>query len=102
MPLLGYIPSWKPAKAKASPKILDGLETFAKLIKEAQEMIAESKAKNKGKGVVKAWSIRLVDLYMAETNSSKVSLFRMGVFTIWTDLADHCKDQSGSCRTGAD
>jgi hypothetical protein len=32
---LGYIPSWKPAKAKASPKILDGPETFAKLVKEA-------------------------------------------------------------------
>jgi hypothetical protein len=77
LPPLGYIPSWKPAKAKASPKILDGPETFAKLVKEAQEMIAESKAKNKGKGIVKAWSIQLVDLYKAETNSGKVSLFRM-------------------------
>jgi hypothetical protein len=35
LPPLGYIPSWKPAKAKASPKILDGPETFAKLVKEA-------------------------------------------------------------------
>jgi hypothetical protein len=77
LPSLGYIPSWKPAKAKASPKILDGPETLAKLVKEAREMIAESKAKNRGKGVVKAWSIRLVDLYKAEINSGKV-----GVFTI--------------------
>jgi hypothetical protein len=35
-------------------------------------MIAESKAKNRGKGVVKAWSIHLVDLFKAETNSGKV------------------------------
>lgn len=32
---LGYTPSWKPAKAKASPKVLDGPETFVKLLKEA-------------------------------------------------------------------
>ncbi len=79
LPPLGYVPSWKPAKAKTSPKILDGPEKFAKLVKEAREMIAESKAKNKGKGVVKAWSIQLVDLYKAETNSGKVCLFRTDV-----------------------
>jgi hypothetical protein len=45
-------------------------------------MIAESKAKNKGKGVVKAWSIQPVDLYKAETNSGKVNRFRTGVFAI--------------------
>ena len=68
----------KPAKAKAPPKILDGPET--KLVKEAREMIAESKAKNRGKGTIKAWSIYLVDLYKAETNLGKVipSLLEMG------------------------
>lgn len=103
LPPLGYIPSWKPAKAKASPKILDGLETLTKLIKEAREMIAESKAKNRGKGVVKAWSIHLVDLYKAETNSGKVSLPEMGAFVIQTDLMilDHCKDQIRCRPTGA-
>jgi hypothetical protein len=67
-------------------------------------MIAESKAKNRGKGVVKVWSIQLVDLYKAETNLGKVSLFRMGVFAIQTDLVsvDCCKDQSGSHCTRAD
>ena len=54
LPPLGYIPSWKPVKTKSSPKILDGVETFTKLVKEAREIITESKAKNKGKGVVKA------------------------------------------------
>lgn len=74
-----------------------------KLVKEAREMISESKAKNRGKGVVKALSIQLVDLYKAETNLGKVSLFRKGVFAIQTDLVsvDCCKDQSGSRRTRA-
>ena len=80
LPSLGYVPSWKPAKAKTTPKILDGPEALAKLVKEARDMIAESKAKNRGKGVVKAWSIHLVDLYKAETNLGKVSLLEMDVF----------------------
>jgi hypothetical protein len=97
LPPLGYVTSWKPAKAKASPKILDGPEALTKLVKEAREMIAESKAKNRGKGVVKAWSIRLVDLYKAETNSGKVSHVETCMFVTRTDavtvILDYCKGQ---------
>ena len=75
MPLLGYIPSWKPARGKPVPKILDGLETLAKLIKECHDYIIEQKSKNKGKGVVKAWNIQLMDLFKAEIDSGKVRSF---------------------------
>jgi len=54
MPSLGYIPSWKPAQGKPVPKILDGLETLAKLIKECHDYIIKQKSKNKGKDVVKS------------------------------------------------
>jgi hypothetical protein len=49
LPVLGYIPSWKLPKAKASPKIFDRPETFMKLVKGAQEIIVESNVKNRGK-----------------------------------------------------
>ena len=49
---LGYVPSWKSVKSKATPKILDNPDTFSKMVK---EWIDEKKAKKKVKGKVKAW-----------------------------------------------
>ena len=41
MPSLSYISSWKPAQGKPVPKILDGLETLAKLIKDITTQLCE-------------------------------------------------------------
>jgi len=72
MPLLGYIPSWKPAWGKPVPEILDGPETLAKLIKECHDYIIEQQSKNKGRGVVKAWNIQLMDLFKAEAKAPTI------------------------------
>jgi hypothetical protein len=66
VPALGYVPSWKLC-SKVVAKILDGSESFEKLVAEIQDYIREQKAKNRGKGVVKAWSIHLRDLFKEET-----------------------------------
>jgi hypothetical protein len=74
LPALGYTTSWE-AKGRTKPtiKILDGHVAYSKLIAEAREYIAEQKAKNRGKGVVKSWNINLHDLQKAEAQA-KVSI----------------------------
>jgi hypothetical protein len=73
LPPLGYTTSWETkARNKLVPKILDGSESFAKLVKEAREYIRDQKAKNRGKGVVKAWSIQLHNLSAVD---AKVSFY---------------------------
>jgi hypothetical protein len=97
VPSLGYIPSWKMTKGKPTPKILDGPEAFTKLIKEIQGHIGKQKSKNKGKGVVKSWSIHLMDL-KAETEAGKVHMSSVFDMTLANcAMIDLCKGKGNSC-----
>jgi hypothetical protein len=72
---LGYILPWKiKGNAKPSPKILDGDAAFEKLKADIQIWLSEQQAKNKGKGVVKHFTVQLVNL-AADNDASKVRLF---------------------------
>ncbi|KAJ6503538.1 hypothetical protein C8R45DRAFT_1091311 [Mycena sanguinolenta] len=58
---IAYIASYKPKNPKPVPKLLEDEEGWEKLIKDVESYIKDCKAKNKGKGVVKPFTITLVD-----------------------------------------
>ena len=58
---IGYIPSYKPKKPKPIPKLLEDEEAWEKLVDDVSDYITTSKRKKGGKGVVKTFSIAIVD-----------------------------------------
>ena len=58
---LGYVPSFLPKSPKPLPKILDSDSTYEKMLEKIEDHVEHMKSRNKGKGIVKAFSIRLVD-----------------------------------------
>jgi hypothetical protein len=73
---IGYILPWKANKSggKTAPKILDNEEAYEKMKADVAVWRKEQASKNKGKGVVKAFSIQLVDL---NDNSAATKVFGM-------------------------
>jgi hypothetical protein len=100
LPSFGYIPSWSiKSRGKIMPKILDNEASFEKLIKEADEYVQEQKAKNRGKGVVKAWSIHLVDLYKAEREAKVRHTTTIMVLLQYQDLLQPSAKAKASAAT---
>ncbi|KAF9490690.1 hypothetical protein BDN71DRAFT_1511024 [Pleurotus eryngii] len=58
---IGYIPSYKPKSSKPSPKLLEDEEGWIALIEDVWTYIITCRAKYKGKGIVKAFMIILID-----------------------------------------
>ncbi|KAJ3739917.1 hypothetical protein DFH05DRAFT_1463488 [Lentinula detonsa] len=58
---LGYIPSFLPKNPKPLPRALNSNDAYEKMLEKIEEYVLTAKSRNKGKGVVKAFSIRLVD-----------------------------------------
>jgi hypothetical protein len=59
---IGYVLPWKaPRTGKPIAKLLEDEEAFQNLINNVWQYIDEQKAKNKGKGKVKPFSIQIVD-----------------------------------------
>ncbi|KAF8229465.1 hypothetical protein L208DRAFT_1424146 [Tricholoma matsutake] len=58
---IGYIPSYKPKNPRPVPKLLEDAEAWEKLVHDVEEYIKSSKAKNQGKGIVKPFSITIID-----------------------------------------
>ncbi|KAJ7450496.1 hypothetical protein B0H11DRAFT_1877432 [Mycena galericulata] len=58
---IAYIPSYKPKNPKPTPKLLEDEEGWENLVKDVENYISTCKAKNKGKGVVKPFTINLID-----------------------------------------
>jgi len=70
---IGYIPSYKPKHPKPTPKMLEDEESWAALKEDVMEYILASKAKNKGRGTVKPFSIMIIDLSSGtDSNNTKV------------------------------
>jgi hypothetical protein len=73
--LIGYILPWKIKNgSKPAPKLLDDEAAFDKLKEDVEAWRKEQTAKNKGKGVVKQFSIQLTDLRNNEVAHGKVFL----------------------------
>lgn len=58
---IGYVPSYKPKSPKPVPKLLEDDESYEAMLDDIENYIQTSKEKNKGKGIVKAFVIRIVD-----------------------------------------
>ncbi|KAH7924317.1 hypothetical protein BV22DRAFT_1129956 [Leucogyrophana mollusca] len=58
---IGYVPSYKPKNPKPVPKLLEDEESWTKLVADVNEYISSSKAKKKGAGVVKAFTVTIFD-----------------------------------------
>jgi hypothetical protein len=70
---IAYIASYLPKSPKPVPKLLEDERAWKKLVKGAGEYIAECKAKKKGKGVVKAFSIRIIDTSGVDPKAAAVT-----------------------------
>lgn len=53
---IAYIPSYRPKTPKPIPKLLEDTESWEALKDDVAEYISGSKAKNKGRGVVKLFA----------------------------------------------
>jgi hypothetical protein len=74
---IGYIPSYKPKNPKPVPKMLEDEESWEILLDDVSDYIVACKSKNRGKGVVKAFTVILVDMSGPDGNDNgakKVSL----------------------------
>lgn len=58
---IGYIPSYKPKSPKPVPKLLEDEESYETMLEDIEEHINSSKKKNKNKGEVKSFYIRIID-----------------------------------------
>ena len=71
---IGYVLPWnKPKSGKPIPKLLEDEESYCLLVSNIRQHINEQKAKNRGKGVVKPFSITIVDT--SGVGDDKVPLF---------------------------
>jgi hypothetical protein len=59
---IGYIPSYKPKNPKPIPKMLEDEESWEILLDDVSDYIVACKSKNRGKGIVKAFTVILVDM----------------------------------------
>jgi len=67
------LPWNKPKSGKPIPKLLEDEESYCLLVSNIRQHINEQKAKNRGKGVVKPFSITIVDT--SGVGDDKVPLF---------------------------
>ncbi|KAJ7480177.1 hypothetical protein B0H11DRAFT_1725074 [Mycena galericulata] len=68
---IAYIPSYQPKTPKPIPKLLENAAAWKKLIEGVGVHIETAKAKNKGKGVPKPFSIQIVDTSGGEPKTNK-------------------------------
>lgn len=68
---IGYTPSYKPRNPKPLPKLLDDEESWELLVSDVQKFIQKEQKKNRGKGEVAPFSIRLTDMSNVDEPSSK-------------------------------
>ncbi len=57
---IGYIPSFLPKSPKPLPRLLEDEESYGMMIEDINDFIAASRAKNRGKGVVKPFHIQII------------------------------------------
>jgi len=67
---IGYIFSFVPRSPKPIPKFLDTPAAWNQLLCDAATYIASEKAKNRSKGVVRAWRIRIEELQASKGGTS--------------------------------
>jgi hypothetical protein len=78
---ISYIPSYKLKNPKPIPKMLDDKESWEILLDDVSDYIEACKSKNRGKGMVKPFTVLLVDMMVPDGNGGKkVSL------AIYTDF----------------
>jgi hypothetical protein len=70
--VIAYIPSYLPKNPKPIPKLLEDKKSWKKLVESVKAHIKTSRDKNKGKGVVKPFSIQIIDT-SGPAGDSKVS-----------------------------
>jgi hypothetical protein len=67
---IGYILPWKaPRTGKPVAKLLEDEQSFDKLVENIWAYIDEQKAKNRGKGKVKPFTVQIVDTGPQDANS---------------------------------
>jgi len=59
---IAYVPSYKPKTSKPVPKLLEDEDDWEKLLDDVEKYRAVCTGKSKGKGVVKAFVIMLIDM----------------------------------------
>lgn len=69
---IGYIPSYKPKNPKPIPKMLEDEESWEILLDDVSDYIMACKSKNRGKGVVKAFTVILVDMSVPDGKDNGV------------------------------
>ncbi|KAJ8579516.1 hypothetical protein M405DRAFT_754395, partial [Rhizopogon salebrosus TDB-379] len=84
---IAYIPSYRPKTPKPIPKLLEDTESWEALKDDVAEYISGSKAKNKGRGVVKPFVMMIIDTSLTgESDNRKVSM-----------ILGHCKLTMADC-----
>ena len=68
---IGYIFSFLPKTPKPWPKFLDGEKAWNLLVCDAATWIEAEKRKNKNKGIVRPWFMRIEDLAEEKTATPK-------------------------------
>lgn len=58
---VGYIPSYKPKNSKPVPKLLETSEAYERMMDDIDDYRTACKEKNRGRGKVKPFTIRIVD-----------------------------------------
>ena len=90
---IGYIPSYKPKNPKPIPKMLEDEESWEILLDDVSDYISACKSKNRGKGMVKPFTVILVDMSgpdVKDNGPKKVSFADCTisrVHTKWSSLA---------------
>lgn len=76
---LAYVPSYKPRNPKPIPKILDDDDAWDTLISDVRQHIKAAQESNRGKGVLKPFSIQIVDLSKADDTKTSAGKRARGV-----------------------
>jgi hypothetical protein len=75
---IGYILPWKaPRTGKPVAKLLEDEDSFKTLLENVWAHIDEQKAKNRGKGKVKPFTIQIVDTSEPADGGGKVCIFHL-------------------------
>jgi hypothetical protein len=92
---IGYILPWKlPRTGKPTAKLLEDEEAYKTLIKNIFLYIDEQQAKRKGKGVVKPFTIQIVDT--SAPADAKVSSFNNYMYLSYIIVPEWRKTESST------
>ncbi|KAJ7257020.1 hypothetical protein C8J57DRAFT_1649150 [Mycena rebaudengoi] len=91
---IGYIPSYKPKSPKPVPKLLESSEAYERMMEDIDEYRDACRQKNRGKGTVKPFVIRIMDTSevvdgRASKNSTKKKDAQPAAPLENTDIQEH-------------